>query len=67
MNQAGVIAPRKEVTMSTVLFSRLHLSGPLAGLTTQESVNFPTRSSADRYAAAVRRRKGFLDVRIVQP
>ena len=50
----------------SVFFTRNHNAGALAGLATDEVVSFPSLASAERYAAGIRRRAGFTNVRIVQ-
>lgn len=59
----------KEAIMAnsfSVFFTRNHNAGALAGLATDEVVSFPSLASAERYAAGIRRRAGFTNVRIVQ-
>jgi hypothetical protein len=59
---------RKEASMASdfyVLFTRNHNSGALAGLATTEVVSFPSLASAEQYAAGIRRRTGFTNVRVI--
>ena len=42
--------------MTTIYFTKIHQTGTLAGLTTEEKISFPTRASAMDWFDSVRDR-----------
>jgi hypothetical protein len=51
------LAPTTEgIAMTTIYFTKIHETGTLAGLTTEEKISFPTRASAMDWFDSVRDR-----------